>query len=854
MLKNTSRLFIKYSTWPLLIIGLMSLTPIPVYIGKFAIEKEIGSKIHVNEVTGSLVQGIKIKGISSKYIEIDEIRSGSLISKAPKNFYIHNASINTLDSTKIKVDEAVLRLNILSPSKNISLKSTSAFINDNRYRLYSFKDNNLLKFKLQNNSDLILINTVKGKITGTIQIRDLNLLSSELSGNLDSFFTVRLSNQTPLLSYQLNQSTIKHKKLSLDFSPSQMKDNRGSLSGKATIDDIEYIFKSNTSVEANQLITTTNLKTNTGESLIKLGLENHANRLKVMLFKDASSNIPELIEKTISDTTFLMLKNECLTFNSKTINGELNLLELSGNIKININDFAFNDLPISSDFNISGLASTNIDIKVRGANKYQASSKYIIHNFKINNSLYSVDVLNNESLQGALTIKDGTSHINVSSKDKLIDINLQRNSLDKSLHGKAYITFNTKALKMLPSVFTSATGKIKARVNASGSNYKLSLKSEESTLVSPHFPSKIKNIEANLTGEVAQLGIYKIQGHATTYNDEDIFFNSNITEDGVTSKFSSPSIFLSPTKTSKLTSKVHGVHSIYYSDNSSDLDILLDLDSGSVSLDSIEKTVIDELPSDIIFVQKRSSSANSSSSSSSTNTFRISATKPTFLLEGYGFSAKLKGNLDISKGNSDLYSASGMLTVDSGIYKNLGKVFNIERGSILYLPNTPLSSPIISMQLKQKTISGQDDHLSIWLYGPINKLKASFSHDQRFSFDEDSLNKQGSLIVAQMANASGKSIASQIQSTLKLDELSLESANTTSEPSESSLDKMVLSIGKQLSNKLYIRFKKDISTSESDSKSDAIALKYDLNKNLSLNFESSQKSNEVSLQFVKESK
>ena len=61
------------------------------------------------------------------------------------------------------------------------------------------------------------------------------------------------------------------------------------------------------------------------------------------------------------------------------------------------------------------------------------------------------------------------------------------------------------------------------------------------------------------------------------------------------------------------------------------------------------------------------------------------------------------------------------------------------------------------------------------------------------------------MLAAQMTNVTGKDIASQIQNTLTLDELSVESDENQI---DSSMESMMLSVGKQLSKKCILNLKK----------------------------------------------
>ena len=54
-----------------------------------------------------------------------------------------------------------------------------------------------------------------------------------------------------------------------------------------------------------------------------------------------------------------------------------------------------------------------------------------------------------------------------------------------------------------------------------------------------------------------------------------------------------------------------------------------------------------------------------------------------------------------------------------------------------------ITAPVVSLQLNQDNTMPAEKGLSVWLYGPVNKLKAKFSQDNHFNLQDDQLNNKG---------------------------------------------------------------------------------------------------------------
>lgn len=224
--------------------------------------------------------------------------------------------------------------------------------------------------------------------------------------------------------------------------------------------------------------------------------------------------------------------------------------------------------------------------------------------------------------------------------------------------------------------------------------------------------------------------------------------------------------------------------------------------------------------------------------------------------KGYGFTSEVKGKLEISQSDGQPPLAKGKFIFEKGKYRAYGKTFDIQNGQMGFTGG-PLYDPILNIRA-ERVIQPASSFTTMQSATPITvgikffgNLKSphiafystpSMSDADIISYlvvnrpQSDVNNAQAELLfeaVSQLARVAGKSrndVNFSLSEKLKLDQLSFTKKESLIAKSHSNpLEDTVLTLGKQLSDKLYLHY--SIGLAESSSQ---FGMRYFLSKNLTL--------------------
>ena len=179
-------------------------------------------------------------------------------------------------------------------------------------------------------------------------------------------------------------------------------------------------------------------------------------------------------------------------------------------------------------------------------------------------------------------------------------------------------------------------------------------------------------------------------------------------------------------------------------------------------------------------------------------------------LHGYGFDGKLKGELVIVEKPNDLTRATGELQIIDGKYEAFGQELIITKGKLLYASAT-VDNPNVAIRAIRKTsnnvvagviVSGEAQSPKIDLFSDpamddadiLAYIVLGYPIKQASADDGSVLSRAA----GSLGLAGGEKLAKEIAENFGIDEVRIESSNTTQEAS--------LVLGKYLSPKLYVQY------------------------------------------------
>ncbi|NOZ55038.1 MAG: hypothetical protein GXP08_18180 [Gammaproteobacteria bacterium] len=179
-------------------------------------------------------------------------------------------------------------------------------------------------------------------------------------------------------------------------------------------------------------------------------------------------------------------------------------------------------------------------------------------------------------------------------------------------------------------------------------------------------------------------------------------------------------------------------------------------------------------------------------------------------LHGYGFDGKLKGDLVIIEKPNDLTRATGELQIIDGKYKAFSQELTITHGKLLYA-STAVDNPTVNIRATRTTsnnviagviVSGEAQAPKIDLFSEPAMDDADVLAYIVFGYPIKQASTADGAILSRAASsiglAGGEKLAKDIADNFGIDEVRIESSNTTQAAS--------LVLGKYLSPKLYIQY------------------------------------------------
>ena len=181
--------------------------------------------------------------------------------------------------------------------------------------------------------------------------------------------------------------------------------------------------------------------------------------------------------------------------------------------------------------------------------------------------------------------------------------------------------------------------------------------------------------QSALTGQLTKSSI-------TNSNLEKIELRTFTTPEYIATAFSSPQLSLQINDEIFMKGSIDGRHT-YFKDNTSNADIDIDLLEGKICFGEQESHYTEEEVLNDVFFISTNTNYKTNKANQFLGKFRIKTNTSNVKIFGYGFD-ELKGNLDLATQGDGLFRASGLLNIEKGTYKNLGKVYIMEV-SYIYL-------------------------------------------------------------------------------------------------------------------------------------------------------------------------
>lgn len=222
--------------------------------------------------------------------------------------------------------------------------------------------------------------------------------------------------------------------------------------------------------------------------------------------------------------------------------------------------------------------------------------------------------------------------------------------------------------------------------------------------------------------------------------------------------------------------------------------------------------------------------------------------------EGYGFKTQAKGQIQIKQSPGQPTTAKGKITLDKGRYRAYGKRFDLSVGELIFSGGV-IDNPTVNVRAERKIKPTQDiktlHHQSlitvgVHFSGPLKNARIDFYSSPAMSNADiisylvlgqpqgELQSAQGAILfeaLSQLTFLSGhrrSDVPMSLAEQLKLDQLGLSKKNGTTSHANS-LEDTVLTMGKQLSDRLYLHYSLGLLDA-----SNSIGLRYFINKNITL--------------------
>lgn len=217
-------------------------------------------------------------------------------------------------------------------------------------------------------------------------------------------------------------------------------------------------------------------------------------------------------------------------------------------------------------------------------------------------------------------------------------------------------------------------------------------------------------------------------------------------------------------------------------------------------------------------------------------------------LRGYGFQGRLKGSILVHERPNELTNATGEIVIVEGKYNAYNQDLTIESGSLSYAGN-PIDNPNVRIRAVRKTsnevVTGSTSSevvAGLTVTGPAQSPTIQLFSEPPMDEAEilayiilgypikQATQKDGSILAnaaASIGLASGEKLVKKIATKFGIDEVKLQSSNTTKEAS--------LILGKYLSPQLYLRYAYGIGQAVN-----TLQLQYQLTDKWSIKTESGQ--------------
>lgn len=221
---------------------------------------------------------------------------------------------------------------------------------------------------------------------------------------------------------------------------------------------------------------------------------------------------------------------------------------------------------------------------------------------------------------------------------------------------------------------------------------------------------------------------------------------------------------------------------------------------------------------------------------------------------GYGFETNLSGQLSIQQNEAGRNEAAGSIHLHQGKYRFPGKTFTITQGQLYYPPGTSLGDPLLKANLVLPNRSEYQQRLStedtqpegLTIQGRLLAPKISFIGQTNASAIGMADNALGQSLqtmahAALFYNSRSGSILEGLDKKLNLSEIGIQKEESPQTINSDSDSNMFFVVGKKLSSRVYMQYKKSI-----DSKDNQIRLKYALGKHWDIGIEAGMGDNGTS--------
>ncbi|RZI42877.1 DUF490 domain-containing protein [Herbaspirillum sp. HC18] len=215
-------------------------------------------------------------------------------------------------------------------------------------------------------------------------------------------------------------------------------------------------------------------------------------------------------------------------------------------------------------------------------------------------------------------------------------------------------------------------------------------------------------------------------------------------------------------------------------------------------------------------------------------------------LKGRGIDGKLKGQLQLVSKAGETLQAQGTLNVEKGTYTAYGRELEIEQGVVRF--RGPLNNPsldILAMRRKQEVEAGVSirgtalaprvtlvSEPSVPDTEKLSWLVLGHGMDTAGETDAKTLQTAASVLLSESAKAG---VQSRLASTFGLDTISV--GTTTTSTAQGNLQQRVVTVGKQISSRLYLGYEQGLETAGS-----VVHLRYALSSKLSAEAEAGTRS------------